>query len=161
MPSVNLQPIWTSLATLLGEGFNTIYPMFCDISGSHSGMKMTAFWYRPIAPCSLVKVYRSFIKIIYRPEDGSSTHLWNVSLLKRDYTALCPIKLLSLYPRVFQPFPDLGYIHPLLPTRGPQHYRLNEGILLKRHFNLLKIIKLVLLLHVLGYSTIFISKIDN
>jgi hypothetical protein len=43
-------------------------------------MKMTAFW--DIAPCS--------------PDDGGTTHLWNVRLLQRHYTALYPRRMSSL-----------------------------------------------------------------
>jgi hypothetical protein len=32
-------------------------------------------------------------RLIHRPDDGGSTHLWNVGLLQRDYTALHPTRL--------------------------------------------------------------------
>jgi hypothetical protein len=57
---------------------------------------MVAFW---DASCSFVEVDRCF-KHAYclhkqgdRPRDGGSMHLWNVSLLQRDYTALYPRRL--------------------------------------------------------------------
>jgi hypothetical protein len=31
--------------------------------------------------------------IIYDPDDGGSTHLWNVGLLQQDYTAKYPRRL--------------------------------------------------------------------
>jgi hypothetical protein len=59
-----------------------------------------------VAQCSLVEVNRRFrdsywfyrqsdeqIIITDRPEDGGSTHLWNVSLRPQDYTGLHPRKL--------------------------------------------------------------------
>jgi hypothetical protein len=46
-------------------------------------MKMTA--HGDMVPCSLVEGYG--------PDDQGSTHLWNVGLLLRDYTALCPVRL--------------------------------------------------------------------
>jgi hypothetical protein len=36
--------------------------------------------------------------LIHRPDDGGSTHLWNVGLLQREYTELYPRKLSSSYP---------------------------------------------------------------
>jgi hypothetical protein len=56
--------------------------------------KIVAFW--DIAPWSLVEIDRRFRGEYClhhrgdRPDDGGSTHLWNVGLLQRDYTALCP-----------------------------------------------------------------------
>jgi len=43
-----------------------------------------------IAPCSLVEVDRRFrgAYFLHQGDDGGSTHLWNVGLLQRDYTAL-------------------------------------------------------------------------
>jgi hypothetical protein len=57
-----------------------------------------------IALCSLVEVDRYFRDVYWlhyqgneRPDDGGSTHLWNVGLLRRDYAALYPIRLSSSY----------------------------------------------------------------
>jgi hypothetical protein len=60
---------------------------------------MADFW--DIAPCSPVEVdlyFRGAYCLHYRSsDDGDSTHLWNVCLLQRDYTALYPRKLSSSY----------------------------------------------------------------
>jgi hypothetical protein len=37
----------------------------------------------------------SQVRLIHRPDDGGSTHLWNVGQLQRDYTALHPRRLLT------------------------------------------------------------------
>jgi hypothetical protein len=62
--------------------------------------KITAFW--ETAPCSLVEVGRRFRyayclhhRDIHRPDNGGSTHLWNVGLLQREHMALYPRKLWS------------------------------------------------------------------
>jgi hypothetical protein len=49
--------------------------------------KITAFW--DMTPCSLVKVDQHFRGAcrLHRPDDGGNMHLWNVSLLVRDYKA--------------------------------------------------------------------------
>jgi hypothetical protein len=54
-----------------------------------SGMRMTAF--SDISPCSL-DVTRRFrgAYCLHNKDYEGSTHLWNVDLLKRDYTALYP-----------------------------------------------------------------------
>jgi hypothetical protein len=66
--------------------------------------KMTVFW--DIAPCNLVEVDRRFRGAYWLhhhlPDDGGSTHLWNVGLLL-DYTALYPRRLSSLYPLPWEP----------------------------------------------------------
>jgi hypothetical protein len=66
--------------------------------------KMTVFWY--IAPCNLVEVDRRFRGANWLhhhlPDDGGSTHLWNVGLLL-DYTALYPRRLSSSYPLPWEP----------------------------------------------------------
>jgi hypothetical protein len=48
-------------------------------------MKMTAVWYSAL---------RSLDE---RPDDGGSTHLWNVSQLLQDYTAQYPRKMSPLH----------------------------------------------------------------
>jgi hypothetical protein len=35
----------------------------------------------------------SEIRVIYRPDDGGSTHIWNVGPIQSDYTALHPRRL--------------------------------------------------------------------
>jgi hypothetical protein len=52
---------------------------------------MTVFWY--IASCSLVKVdqcFRGAYCCHHRPDDGSSTQLWNIGPFQRDYTVIYP-----------------------------------------------------------------------
>jgi hypothetical protein len=71
--------------------------------GLHGGeFKMTAFW--NIAPWSFVQVdqrFRSMYclhrRVDRRPDDGSSTYLWNIGLLLRDYRVVYPRRLSSLY----------------------------------------------------------------
>jgi hypothetical protein len=47
-----------------------------------------------VAPCSLVKINWRFKGAYclhhHRPDNGGSTHLWNVCLLQRDYTVIYP-----------------------------------------------------------------------
>jgi hypothetical protein len=59
-----------------------------------ASMKFRVFW--DVAPCSHVEVYWSFrgaYCIHHQGDDGRSTHLWNVSQLRCDYTALHPRRL--------------------------------------------------------------------
>jgi hypothetical protein len=60
-----------------------------------ASVKFAVFW--DTAPCSLVEVDRRFRGEYYLYHEGDdnsdSTHLWNVSLLHRDYTALRPRRL--------------------------------------------------------------------
>jgi hypothetical protein len=65
----------------------------CEIIGFTASMKIVAFW--DMTPWSLVEVY---------PDDGSSTHLWNVGLLLRDYMALYPTRLSSSFHLCFKPY---------------------------------------------------------
>jgi hypothetical protein len=51
-------------------------------------IKMTAFW--DVVSYSLVAVDKTF----HRPDDGRSTHLWNVGLLQRDYMELHPTNVI-------------------------------------------------------------------
>jgi hypothetical protein len=62
-------------------------------------MKMTTFW--DTAPCILVLDVRtaSIIRVMSRPDDVGSTHLWNVGLFQQDYSALYFRKLPSSYRR--------------------------------------------------------------
>jgi hypothetical protein len=46
-------------------------------------MKTAAFWF--VVTCSP-----------HRTDDRGSTHLWNYGLLQRDYTVLCPWRLISI-----------------------------------------------------------------
>jgi hypothetical protein len=60
----------------------------------------------PVAPSSLVGVTRRFRGAYcphHHPDDGGSTHLWNVGLLLRDYTALYLRRLLSSYSPPWRP----------------------------------------------------------
>jgi hypothetical protein len=50
-----------------------------------------------VAPCSPVGEDRRFRGLRDSPDDGGSTHLWNVGLLKRDYKALHPRRLSFSY----------------------------------------------------------------
>jgi hypothetical protein len=60
---------------------------------------MKALW--DTAPCSLVLVDRRFRGVYYLHHlnygDGGSTHVWNVGLVQRGYTALYPRRLTSLF----------------------------------------------------------------
>jgi hypothetical protein len=42
-------------------------------------------------------------RLIHRPEDGGSMHLWNVGILQRDYRTLYPRKLSSSYSPPWEP----------------------------------------------------------
>jgi hypothetical protein len=55
-----------------------------------ANMKIRAFW--DVVPRSLGVDKRFRCEMNDHPNDGRSTHLWNVSLL-RDYTALHPRRL--------------------------------------------------------------------
>jgi hypothetical protein len=59
-----------------------------EISGSHGG-KYEDYSHWDTAPCSLVEADRRFggSYCLHRPDDGGSTHLWNVCLLLRDCVA--------------------------------------------------------------------------
>jgi hypothetical protein len=64
-------------------------------------MKMRVFW--DIAPCSLfgaARRFRSAYCLHHQgdpPDYGSYTHLWNVGQIERDYTALYPRRLSSIF----------------------------------------------------------------
>jgi hypothetical protein len=58
-----------------------------------------------VAPCTLVGVYRRFsnASCLHHQGGDSSTHLWNVGILQRDYTALYPRRLSSSYSPPWEP----------------------------------------------------------
>jgi hypothetical protein len=59
---------------------------------------MAVFW--DIAPCSIVEIGRRFRGVYclhHQGDDGDGTHLWNVSIFQRDYTALYPRILSSSF----------------------------------------------------------------
>jgi hypothetical protein len=68
-----------------------------EISGSHGG-EYGDDSRLCIAPYNLTEVGRRFrgaycrVRCIHRPDDGGSTHLWNVGLLQQGYTVLLYIK---------------------------------------------------------------------
>jgi hypothetical protein len=74
---------------------NTGLMDLCDISGSHGGEYEvhSVFW--DVEPCRLgvARRFKGSYCLHHRPDDGGSTHLWNVGLLKRDYTVLHPRRL--------------------------------------------------------------------
>jgi hypothetical protein len=59
---------------------------------------MTGVW--DTAPCSLVEIHPC---LTHRPYGEISTHVWNVDLLRRDYTALYPRRL-STWNQSWTPF---------------------------------------------------------
>jgi hypothetical protein len=59
------------------------------------------------------KINRS--QFIHRPEDGGSTHLWNVGILP-DYTALYPRRLPSPYLPLWQPKISLSIFYFIIIT---------------------------------------------
>jgi hypothetical protein len=69
------------------------------VSGSHGGeYEVRVFW--DLAPCSHIEVdwrFRGAHCLHHQsddsPDDGGSTHLWNVGQLQCDYTALHPRRL--------------------------------------------------------------------
>jgi hypothetical protein len=81
---------------------STVYRCLTQVAGE---MKMRrAFW--GIASCSLVEVDRRF---------RGSTHLWNVGLLQREYTALYPRWISSSYSLPWGPeISHVGLMIPLL-----------------------------------------------
>jgi hypothetical protein len=80
-----------------------IFYFLCVFNAWHSRyktmhvLKMRDFW--NIAPCILVGIDRRFrdAYCLHQPDEGS-THLWNVGILQRDYTALYPTRLYSYSP---------------------------------------------------------------
>jgi hypothetical protein len=68
--------------------------MQCNSICRSYNMKITAFWNR--VPCSLE------VDQCFSPDDGGSTHLWNVNL-QRDYTEIFPKRLSSLHLSPWEP----------------------------------------------------------
>jgi hypothetical protein len=99
---------------------------------------MEAFW--DIMPCSLVVVDRRLRGAYclhnqgnHRPDDGGSTHIWNVSLLQRDYTAPHPAVRtwnLTKYVSLF----DIDYKYAF---RGMEPIRINKTLKQQNTFNYL------------------------
>jgi hypothetical protein len=76
--------------------------MQCRVSGSHgseyadeSFLEYSAVFSQWSGPTFQRCVLYPSSLLIHRPVDGGSTHLWNVGLLQRDYTALYPRRLSS------------------------------------------------------------------
>jgi hypothetical protein len=74
------------------------------------------------APCCLVEVYprsrgayclASSVRLIHRPDDRGSTHLWNVGLFQWDYSALQQIRL-SSSSMMIAVFRDVGLVITLM-----------------------------------------------
>jgi hypothetical protein len=54
--------------------------------------------------CQLLYNLLSFCaQLIHHPDDGGNMHLWNISQLQRDYTALHPRRLLTSYSPLWEP----------------------------------------------------------
>jgi hypothetical protein len=71
----------------------TIVSSFVRFQVITAASMMTGFW--DTAPCIVVEVDRRFrgACCLHRPDDVGSTYLWNICLLRRDYTALYPRNL--------------------------------------------------------------------
>jgi hypothetical protein len=82
--------------------------MHCDYHWYivRSCLNLNHAWFREssgIAPCGLAGVNQRFRHADciqhqgdeWRPDDGCSTHVWNIGILQRDYTALYPRRLQS------------------------------------------------------------------
>jgi hypothetical protein len=81
------------ISNLLKTWFNLKFRVFFDV-----------------APCSHVEVDRRFrgAYCLHHqgddgPDDGGSTHLWNVGPLQRNYTALHSRRLYTSYPPLWEP----------------------------------------------------------
>jgi hypothetical protein len=91
------------------------------------GFEMALFW--DVATCSLVEVHQSFRGACcfrhksedlrhenYRPDDGSSNHLWNVGKLLLDYTAQHASRQPSSYSPPWEPEKSSVFINILVNT---------------------------------------------
>jgi len=56
---------------------------------------MTAFWDIPYSLLAVDRRFRGANCLYHSPDEGGSTHHWNVCILQRDNTALYPRRLLS------------------------------------------------------------------
>jgi hypothetical protein len=77
----------------------TVCKVVTVISSLHRD-NMTMIACRDVSPCSAVKVDRRFriaYCLLHRPDDGGSTHVWNVGLLQRENTTLHHRRLSSAY----------------------------------------------------------------
>jgi hypothetical protein len=63
-------------------------------------MKMRVFWDIVLYSCAGVDNH---------PDDGRSTHVWNIGLLQRDYTVLCPRRLSSSNSMLWEPQSSHGF----------------------------------------------------
>jgi hypothetical protein len=102
---LQMQLTWNTGQNDLCDLYKIIKNIFLlEVSGSHSGMKMTVFWV--VASCSSVEGYRRFrgaCRLYHQGTDGGSKHLWKVGNLLPDFTAQQPRRQSSSYFSSFLP----------------------------------------------------------